>query len=211
MDENSIITTTSPWFVESRMGSISDEDVALIKDLGRVQIYPKGAYIHFDGDIIEEFIYIDRGLARYFVSNEEGIEKTVYYTDKFISIECYFHQQPVHTNCIAEEELTIYRVDREYEDVLMSRKSIRDLVVRALALKCRINGWQVSDLTLAKPIQRIARILCCYYFDERADMHRPLLHQEIADLTGLHRVTVTNYLNELRKKELLNRQNIKRG
>ena len=115
-----------------------------------MQIYPKGSYVHFDGDFIEDFMYIDKGLARFFISNEDGVEKTVYYTDRFVSIECYFHRQPTHTNCIAEEEIVLYRVKREYEDVLMERKSIRDLVVKSLAVKCRINGWQVSDLSLAK-------------------------------------------------------------
>ncbi len=203
MNQDAEITTTSPWFRESRLGEIAKEDIELIKRLGQMQIYPKGSYVHFDGDFIEDFMYIDKGLARFFISNEDGVEKTVYYTDRFVSIECYFHRQPTHTNCIAEEEIVLYRVKREYEDVLMERKSIRDLVVQSLAVKCRINGWQVSDLTLAKPIQRIARILCCYYFDEKPDSHHKLLHQEIADLTGLHRVTVTNYINDLRKMGII--------
>lgn len=203
MEQDSQITTTSPWFTESRFDGVLENDLRLIKELGHEQLYSKGSYIHFDGDYIKDFMYIDKGLARYFISNEDGIEKTVYYTDKFISIECYFHGQPAHTNCVAEEEIVLYSVHRKYEDLLMERKSIRNLVVKSLALKCRINGWQVSDLSLAKPIQRIARILCCYYFDEKPDSHHTLLHQEIADMTGLHRVTVTNYINELRKMGII--------
>lgn len=64
-------------------------------------------------------------------------------------------------------------------------------------------GWQVADLSLSKPLQRVARILYCWYFDEHADIDRPLLHQDIADMTGLHRVTVTNYINDLRKMGII--------
>lgn len=92
MSQDTEITTTSPWFRESRLGEITKEDVELIKQLGCLQVYPKGSYIHFDGDHIDDFMYIDKGLARFFISNEEGIEKTVYYTDRFVSIECYFHR-----------------------------------------------------------------------------------------------------------------------
>lgn len=203
MDQNSVITTTSPWYTESRMGSIIEEDRELIKKYGDRRIYPKGTYILFDGDIIDAFMFIDEGLARCFVSNEEGVEKTVYRTDTFIAVECFFHEQPVHYNCIAEEDTVIYCVGNEHKQELMEHPSIRFMVIQALALKCRVLGWQVADLSLSKPLQRIARILFCYYFDERSDINRPLLHQEIADMTGLHRVTVTNYINELRKMGII--------
>ncbi len=203
MDQNTVITTTSPWYTESRMGSIDEADRALIKKYGKRMVYPKGSYILFDGDRVDSFLFIDQGLARCFVSNEDGIEKTVYRTDMFIAVECFFHEQPVHYNCIAEEETVVYSVSDDHKLELMEHSSIRYMVIQALALKCRVLGWQVADLSLSKPLQRIARILFCYYFDERSDINRPLLHQEIADMTGLHRVTVTNYINELRKMGII--------
>ena len=203
MNQKSVISTTAPWFVESRLGTINDEDIALIHKYGERLVYPKGAYILFDGDLVDAFMYIDSGMARCFVSNDEGLEKTVYRTDMFVAIECFMHEQPIHYNCVAEEDTIIYRVDREYKELLMGRSSIRDMIVDALALKCRMLGWQVADLSLSKPLQRVARILYCWYFDEHADIDRPLLHQDIADMTGLHRVTVTNYINDLRKMGII--------
>lgn len=203
MDQNAVIATTSPWFTESRLGNIDEMDRAFIKKYGKRQVYQKGSYILFDGDIVNAFLFIDKGLARCFVSNDEGIEKTVYRTDMFVAIECFFHGQPVHYNCIAEEDTVIYSLDESFKQKLMELSSIRYMVIHALALKCRVLGWQVADLSLSKPLQRIARILFCYYFDERSDINRPLLHQEIADMTGLHRVTVTNYINELRKMGII--------
>ncbi len=209
-EKNVVISTTSPWFAESRMGSIDEEDLELIRRLGKRFVYPAGTYIHFDGSIVDSFQYIDEGLVRYFIANSDGVEKTVYYTDRFVAIECFIHEQPVHTNCVVEEDVVLYRVDRAYKEELLSRKSIRDLVFQALALKCRILGWQIDDLCLAKPMQKIARILCCYYFDENTNDNHSLLNQEIADMTGLHRVTVSNYINELRKAGILEQDSLKR-
>lgn len=203
MNQNSAITTTSPWFTETRLGQIDDADKEFIYQHGERVVYSKDEFILFDGDIVNELFYIDSGMARCFVSNDDGLEKTVYRTDMFVAVECFLHEQPIHYNCIAEEETVIYRVSRQYKEALMDRPSIRDMVVQALALKCRVLGWQVADLSLSKPLQRVARILYCWYSDLPADIDHPLLHQDIADMTGLHRVTVTNYVNELRKMGII--------
>lgn len=203
MEHHSEISTTSPWFTETRLGKLSEEDLAYIYQHGERLSYPQGSYILFDGDIVDSFLYIDSGMARCFVSNDDGLEKTVYRTDMFVAVECFLHGQPIHYNCSAEEDTVIYRVSGDYRECLMERASIRDMVVQALALKCRVLGWQVADLSLSKPLQRVARILYCWYYDEHADIDRPLLHQDIADMTGLHRVTVTNYINDLRKMGII--------
>lgn len=207
IEHDSEFSTTSPWFTESRLGSISEEDSEVIHQLGGKIFYPKGSYIFYDGDIVDSFYYIEDGLVRCFIANEDGYEKNMYFVDMFVGIECFLHNQPIHCNWVAEKDTTIYCVSGRYKSRIMECESIRNMVMQALALKCRILGFQIVDYSISKPLQRVARILYCWCSDPNFDRSRSLLHQDIADVTGLHRVTVTNCLSDLKKKGIIQPQN----
>lgn len=198
-----IMRTTAPWYVESQMGELTPEDHAFLKRNSTVQHYPAGTLIYDYGTLITKLNYINKGTVRYNLTSSEGEMKTVFFTDRFLALECFLHGQPAQTNAMAIDDVEIFALPQELADEALARKSIRDLAFKALSIKCRILGWQVDDLSLSKPLGKVCRLLCCYMTSDEGHYRIHLTHQELADLTGLHRVTVTNNMSQLRKMKVI--------
>ena len=204
-----IMRTTAPWYVESQMGDLAPEDHAFLKDNSTILHYKPGELIYEDGSLISKLNYINKGTVRYNLTSSAGEVKTVFFTDRFLALECFLHGQPAQTNAVAIDEVEIYALPAELADDAFARKSIRDLALKALSIKCRILGWQVDDLSLSKPLGKVCRLLCCYMTSDQGHYRIHLTHQELADLTGLHRVTVTNNMSQLRKMKVID--NVQEG
>lgn len=198
-----IMRTTAPWYVESQMGDLAPEDHAFLRDNSTILHYKPGELIYDDGSLITKLNYINKGTVRYNLTSSAGEVKTVFFTDRFLALECFLHGQPAQTNAVAIDEVEIYALPAELADNAFARKSIRDLALKALSIKCRILGWQVDDLSLSKPLGKVCRLLCCYMTSDEGHYRIHLTHQELADLTGLHRVTVTNNMSQLRKMKVI--------
>ena len=198
-----IMRTTAPWYVESQMGGLSPEDHAFLRDNSTILHYKPGEVIYDDGSLITKLNYINKGTVRYNLTSSAGEVKTVFFTDRFLALECFLHGQPAQTNAMAFDAVEIYALPAELADDAFARKSIRDLALKALSIKCRILGWQVDDLSLSKPLGKVCRLLCCYMTSDEGHYRIHLTHQELADLTGLHRVTVTNNMSQLRKMKVI--------
>ena len=198
-----IMRTTAPWYVESQMGGLSPEDHAFLRDNSTILHYKPGEVIYDDGSLITKLNYINKGTVRYNLTSSAGEVKIVFFTDRFLALECFLHGQPAQTNAMAIDAVEIYALPAELADDAFARKSIRDLALKALSIKCRILGWQVDDLSLSKPLGKVCRLLCCYMTSDEGHYRIHLTHQELADLTGLHRVTVTNNMSQLRKMKVI--------
>ena len=198
-----IMRTTAPWYVESQMGDLSPEDREFLRLNSTIVHYEPGELIYDYGSFITALNYINKGTVRYNLTSSEGEMKTVFFTDRFLALECFLHNQPAQTNAVAIDEVEIYALPAELADEAFARKSIRDLALKALSIKCRILGWQVNDLSLSKPLGKVCRLLCCYMTCDEGHYRIHLTHQELADLTGLHRVTVTNNMSQLRKMKII--------
>lgn len=202
-NEKDMMQTTSPWYVESNMGEITPEDWAFLAEHSERLCYKKGDYIFEYGVYIHNIFYINQGTVKYCGTNSEGESKTYFYTNRFLALECFFHGQPTHTNAIAIEDVEIFALDPAFSNEALARESIRNLAFKALSGKCRILGWQVEDLSLSKPLSKVCRLLCCYVSEDKPHYKITLTHQELASLTGLHRVTITSNISQLRKSQII--------
>ena len=81
----------------------------------------------------------------------------------------------------------------------------RDNLLRSLSALCRILGWQVNDLAFCSTRVKVCRLLCCYALamPEGNQFKVTLTHQNLAFMTGVHRVTITNILTQLRNEGLI--------
>ena len=197
------IYTTAPWYIESNVGSLTIEDQAFLRNNSVILQYKPNEIIYSEGKIITELCYINKGVVRYDLNNSAGEIKTVFFTDRFLSLECFLHGQFALTNAIAVDEVEIFALPAELADDAFSRASIRNLALKALSIKCRILGWQVNDLSLCKPLEKICRLLCCYITSDQGRYKIHLSHQELANLSGLHRVTVSNNISQLRRMKII--------
>lgn len=201
--EKTIFETTSPWYVESKIGCLAPEDLEFLRQYSTIETYDKNDVIIKSDTYIDKLYYINQGLIRCTLANSNGEEKTVYYNDRFIALECFFHRQPCAYKALAMKAVEVYAVDRKNSQFILEQKNIRDLIIKALSFKCRVLGWQVDDLSLCNPLEKVCRLLCCYISTDTPEQIIQLTHQELASLTGLHRVTITNNISKLKQLGLI--------
>lgn len=201
-DRNSIFTT-SPWYPESLIDTLSSEEQALFTKAGIRCHYEPGSTIVQVNEYVDRIIYVAEGLIRSIVFSSDGTEKTVYYTDRFVALECFFHSQPCGYSAIAYNDVVAYEITRSDAEMLLDNRAICMMFLKVLSSKCRVLGWQVNNLTLASPLGKVCRMLCCYFTSEESGRIINLTHQEIASITGLHRVTVTKTINLIKDMNII--------
>lgn len=207
-DDEHLISTTSPWMSESQLGEVSEEDLLWIKSVGEKKCYAKGDIILHPGTYVDQLCYIDTGTVYTSLFNAAGEEKVICYSDRFVTAECFFNQEPIFCTAIALDEVTIYAIDRRYlAELLSTRLSIVSFILEVLSAKCRIFGWQINDLSMSCVYETICRLLCCYVIDHHLE-DEPLIkinltHKELAILAGAHRVTVSRVIATLKNNRIL--------
>ncbi len=196
------IECTSPWLVDAKF-EFSSEELDIIKEYGYKRKCPKGSLILETNDKMEELIVINKGIVRHYIMSIDGEEKTVAYSDHFLAIEALFHEQPILYNAEAIDDVEMYVVQKHNIDKILSVKSINMKILKALSMKTRVLGWQLQDLSFYDIDKKICRMLCCF-FAHKVNVMDTITHKEIASITNLHRVTVSNAISRLKKDNVIN-------
>lgn len=203
--QQKFIESTSLLRDEHKLGELSAESIALFKSYSTKWHYQKGQTIFESGDHIPNLLYIDRGSVVYELISAEGDKKIVSYVNCFLSAESYFNQQPVLYYAKALEDTDIYALSDRHIGEVLAQPDVRDFLLRSLSALCRILGWQVNDLAFCSTRVKVCRLLCCYALamPEGNQFKVTLTHQNLAFMTGVHRVTITNILTQLRNEGLI--------
>lgn len=181
---------------------LEDDTKKIIVEEGLRWRYKKGTIIFDSGDYIHNLYCILNGSVIYELSDSAGNKKIVGFTKNFLSAECYFNKQPILYSARVLEESEIYALSYGTFEKLMLSKSFRDLLLESLGEVCRVCGWQINELAFCDARSRVCRLLCCCAIND-SDGGVPfvkLTHQNIAFITGVHRVTVSNILLSLVKE-----------
>ncbi len=201
-----IIASTSIWLGEGAVSSLQAEDIECLVRTGKRHEYKKNEVIISMGTCISDFYFIESGLIKCVATNQRGSEKIVSYSDRFLNLEQFFHGKPSAYNSIAILPSVVYTIPREiFLQNFLCKETIRNSLLLALSHKCRLLGWQITDLSLLSPLEKICRLLCCYHYPVNEFRKLKLTHQEISEITGLHRVTVTKTLNVIEKMGFIER------
>lgn len=203
--QKEFIEGTSLLRDEHKLGDISPESIALFKKYSTKWHYQKGQTIFESGDYIHNLMYIDKGSVVYELISTEGDKKIVSYVNCFLSAESYFNKQPILYFAKALEDTEIYALNNQYVNEILASPDIRNFLLTSLSTLCRILGWQVNDLAFCSTRVKVCRILCCYALamPEGNQFKVTLTHQNLAFITGVHRVTITNILAQLRNEGLI--------
>ncbi len=164
---------------------------------------PAGAAVRRQDELSDELFYLQAGLLRQTLITAEGAEKVV----GMVKPGCVFgealfiHGCPALSSVIAVEPSVVYAFPRP----LMTRlfATVPDLwpqIARSLSFKVRVLTTQIWIMTSDHSTTRVRRAL--YALTEGVTARTPigLTQQEIADLAGVHRVTATVVLADLRRR-----------
>ncbi len=215
MNSNSaeVFLSTSPMFTSRLLGmdtggTLSPEDLAFIEGIGKARHYKKGSLVLRIGNCVKEFFLVRKGIARITMLGRNGVEKPVLYVGPgcFFGEEGFFHGQPVIYNALAIKDMEVLAIDKHNSRDVISRPGLALVLIRSISLKSRILAHQVEDFAFRNTVEKVCRLLYCLLTDPESSFSNSqmkLTHQELADIAGVHRVTITNTISHLRRDRII--------
>lgn len=208
-DQNKPFLLSSPVIntnILAQLGAaLTSDDVTLLRSLGKVKKFPKNAVFVHIGDTVDQLVYLEKGLVRMVATGEDGTERTYSYNTPgtFLGDAAFFHRQPVLYDLRFEEASEILLIDRKDLPRLLERQSFVQFWLTSISLVSRTLAMQIEDAAFRTTKEKVCRVLLCLSGTEYVQYKTHFTHQEIADLVGVHRVTVTNTLQALKKEKII--------
>lgn len=159
-----------------------------------------------------------RGKVKVSIFRENGSEKilAIQEDNTFFGESAAFDRYPYFATATALEESDIHVFDiDETETLLKDHPEVSMLIITAIIRKLRLLGLQVEDLSFLDAQKRVAHILLKLMHEVGEVtgggilIKKRITHEDLANITGLSRVTVTNVLNLLDRLKLITKGRLK--
>lgn len=178
--------------------------------LGSRLHFPKGAEIIHGGQLGEYCYYIEEGEVRLMRTTLDGREKILMSMHKgSIAGETpFFDDLPACSSMVAATDCIVYAFSRDFvvHEILPRHPDLTWALLHSLASKVRVLCNQSVSLSLEELPVRICRFLHLRMREGEGRHPRVspgLNQQELANLLGVHRVTLNKALRELEKEAVL--------
>lgn len=167
-----------------------------------VRTYEKNQMIYWQEEQADCFYCIKNGRVKVFLSSENGMEKTITIVEQGILGEAaFFDHMPRVSSAKALEKTELIAINRS--GLIKSFSQDPDLAIRLLELmahRVRLLSQQVDNMTFLQADQRVAQALLRLSAPgEDGLLQVNLTHEEIANLAGTTRVTVSKLLTRFAK------------
>lgn len=186
-----------------KLGQSLGQDTTLygvFQQVGERLLYRKGEIIHFQGDEPEAFYMIETGRLRSYLLSEDGRQVTLEMLGpgKLFGQASYFGQVPRPTSAMAETELEMLAMDYgRLQPYLADPQLVREMF-DLMGYSIRMLTLQIGGMAFYRADERVIQaLLQLRSFSEQEADEVYCTHEELAELTGLNRVTVTRVLHIL--------------
>lgn len=186
---------------------ISKNLYKIFEKAGTIQKYKKNEIIYFQEDLAEKFYLIKSGRVRIFLVSKEGTELTVEILRQgrlFGESSCFSYASRL-TSVSAATDVELISVDLErlfpyltkYPELMIQMFYFMSFTIHNLAT-------QINTMAFFKADKKVAQILIrlgVYFKENKNDTIYSIdyTHEEVAQLIGSCRVTVTKILNDFEK------------
>lgn len=177
-----------------------------VLDLGRKVNWKAGTVIQRPEDRVAGIFLLRSGTIRVAAASPGGLQRTLWLMGEgsVLGEAAMFGRHPYMHEIVALENCAAVEFSRAsvMETLLVRHPQVSAALLANMAAKCYAMSTQVEDTTFLSAPQRLGRFLhgVCL---TRAARRIPLSHAAIADLLGLHRVTVSNAVSAMRRAGLL--------
>ena len=206
--ESSVLLRKVPLFE-----SLEDGDLQALGGLLKTRTYPRGSTLFRQGDPGDEFVIILEGAVKVDLLTPEGKELTLTMLKafQFFGELALFDDMPRSASVSALEETRVMALGKEdFHRMLDQHPRMFFPILKHLTRRLRVLTEDVASLAYLDAYSRVARKLLLLAdqlgISERPDevlIPHPLTHQELANLVGATRETVTKILNEMKERGLL--------
>ncbi|MCR6544927.1 Crp/Fnr family transcriptional regulator [Dehalobacterium formicoaceticum] len=180
--------------------------------LGTKILRKSGEYIIAVSDNPAGLYFLNKGKVKGGLLSKDGMLKTISIkAEKTIFGEQFvFHHQPGIYEAIAIEDCELYFFTRErILEVMKEDFEITLFIAKSQSILSRMMAYQIYDMSVSNILRSLARVLysiCCYEKKENPQNKSitiNLTHEQIANMLGAHRVTITKNLNRLKNLGIL--------
>lgn len=174
--------------------------------LGRKVTWKNKHVIQSPEDDVPSIFLVRSGMIKVAAASREGLQRTLWLMGpgSVLGEAAMFGHKPYMHHITAMENCVAYEFSRHVVvgQILVHHPDLSEALLANLAAKCYIMSSQVEESTFLSVPQRLGRFLygLCLARNSR---HLPLSHAMIADLLGIHRVTVSNTVSALKRAGLL--------
>ncbi|HEU5249629.1 MAG TPA: Crp/Fnr family transcriptional regulator [Thermoanaerobaculia bacterium] len=194
--------------------SVSDPDVQRIALLCTERRYPQGATIFSEGDPGDAMFIVREGLVKLVSVSEKGAETILHILkpDQIFG-ELLFAEEKRAFNAIASTDVLVTIIPRKsFEEILASFPAVARNFIRLLSRRLARVKQEFAGFGHTWSYQRLGRVLLQLGKEHGVDTPRGtvipvrLTHEDLANLIGNTRETVTTQINKFRRLGLVKRE-----
>ncbi|ACO84367.1 Crp/Fnr family transcriptional regulator [Clostridium botulinum] len=190
---------------------INSDFYKIFEEAGTIKKYNKDEIIYFQEDVAENFYLIKSGRVRMFLISPEGTELTIEILRKgklFGESSCFSYGSRL-TSVSAATDVELISVSLEnlypyltkYPELMVQMFHLMSLTMKNLSI-------QVSNMAFLPAEKKLAQLLVrlgAHFKKNKNDKYYIIdySHEEIAQLIGSCRVTVTKILNSFQEKGMI--------
>jgi len=187
---------------------LPEEDLQVISGLARVRNYKKNMIIFMEGEPGEALYFIISGKVKIFKMTEDGREQILHILqdgDVFAEVVLIDRGPYPATAEIIEAGQIGMLMNDDLENLLRKNADISLKLLKIMSKRLRLAQIQVRDLALKDTYGRLASMLLMLAKDHGEEtgcgikIDLPLSRQELANLIGTTRETVTRILGDFKK------------
>ncbi len=185
---------------------LSDEAVKLFDSFNNEKNYKKNTLLYLQGEQAEYFYYLKRGSVKIFVSSVDGLQKTISIVSdgSILGEASFFDDMPRISSAQTITPCTIVRITHEQlEKEFVKKPELAMYLLKVQAQSIRMLSMQVSGMVFTKADCRIAKQLLNSQKTINGLSVVQLTHEELGNLVGVSRVTVSKILNSFAERNLL--------
>lgn len=187
-----------------------------ILELSKKKMVKSGSILLHAGEDVDEFHILYKGQVKTTVLTADGTEKTIYFINapSIYGEVPFVHSQPNRFIMSASKDCEVYSFSRAtFYNQLLHHPQILLYIMRLFAQKERALTVRMEDMVLSTPITRITKLFSAMAYHNGTKtmngeylVQTSLTHQEIANIVGLHRVTVTNIIKKLSREGIMQKK-----
>lgn len=192
---------------------VGSDGLARIAAITGEKSFPKKSIIFHEGDVGDTLYILKSGRVKIAKITEDGREKTltIMQPGDFFGEMAIFDNLPRSATAeVIDDAASVYTVaKRDFERTLMEHPSIALQIMRDLTRRIRQVNQQVEDLAFKDVHERVASTLNHLSQSEGRQIGSKVLinlkmtHQDLANMVGSSRETVTRALNRLQDEGVI--------
>jgi CRP-like cAMP-binding protein len=161
-------------------------------------------------------VIVMSGTVKVSTLTSTGHEKVLFYliSGEILGESLYFVDDHIDVKALSVEDVTVsYIEDTKLDKFLMQYPNTYRFFIHSLTRKYRIALSQINDFLAECPKTRIAStlyrlaVLTPKTSNNTYNINLTMTHQELANLIGCSRVTVTRTINELKNENIIDMKN----